>query len=623
MSMMEFARQGCVRTLYEPRDYRVGKATYVELGAAKTARETLLDVKGRGVLKHIWTTHKLDGTHLKLYIFVDGAPEPLLGGFVHELASAAERISRPEIPLGGFFNRRSANLYLPVPFSESLRIEAEPDGETGGGPFWQIDYALDCDEAWPLPRQATAGGRTTTACDFPPAPAPDPGRPLALLDEDVELTNAGPHNLWLEGGGIIRRLEISGKALDSLLLRIAFDGERVQGDEGWWTADRLDGPFQVDAPLRYLAGPFNNACVERRGSTAVIHFPMPYRQRAGIQLLAAMDYGSVRETYLYNVRVHYETTTPPPERMGYFHARFRSEMTRGYDDFEVCSTRGHGHFVGVHIFDTGHDHGGGDNIMFDGRTESAGQLHGVNAEDYFHMAWARPWYVTPYSGCPSHTARYRYHLEMPVPFRESFVFNWGSFASQPAKAVAFWYQQALSPAEPEREWVYTVTGPFDLDAIDDLKPGAPFPPMASPRPIDGMQRPVRSWTKTAQQCFVDLCHIDRRYVAEFPPGPGLVSSGICTCAETRLWAAREAEMLFLLGCDDPIRLYVNGDEVFRDDGRRQPDAFKVFKPQATLRGGLNVIRVVVGNTPNCNWHWNGFSLALQNDLTEEELLCMV
>jgi len=67
---------------------------------------------------------------------------------------------------------------------------------------------------------------------------------------------------------------ISGKAIDSLLLRIAFDGARPPDD-------RLDGPFQVDAPLRYLVGPFTNACVERLGSKAVIHFPMPFRIRAG------------------------------------------------------------------------------------------------------------------------------------------------------------------------------------------------------------------------------------------------------------------------------------------------------------------------------------------------------
>lgn len=613
MSMMEFARQGCARTLYEPRGYRAGKAVYLEKG--KTRRETVLDIQGRGALKHIWTTHKIDGTHLKLYIFVDGATEPVLGGFVHELAAAAGEISCPEIPLGGFFCGRGANLYLPVPFRKSLRIEAEPDGETGGGPLWQIDYALECDEAWPMPEQEVVGGKPKITYPFPRKAEAQPAAPLELVDEDIELANSAPHDIWLEGGGIIRRLEISGEAIDKLLLRIAFDGERGEDD-------RLDGPFQVSSPLRYLVGPFNNACVENLGSKAVIHFPMPYRRRAGIQLSAAIGSGAAREKYMFNVRVHYEKT-PQPDDIRYFHAQFRCGVTNGYDDFEVCSTRGKGHFIGVHVFDTGHDHGGGDNIMFDGRTPAAGQLHGICGEDYFHMAWSRIWYNSPYSGCPTHAARYRYHLELPVPFSESFVFNWGSFAEQPAKTVAFWYQTPPSSGEATRDLVYRVTGPFDLSAIDDIRPGAPFPPEASPRPREGVKRPVQSWLKTAQQCFVDLCHISRRYITPVPPGAGTIASDVCTCAETTLWAARDAETVFLLGCDDPVRLYLNGELVFKDGGRQQPDPFQVFEPAATLREGLNVVRVVVGNTANDNFRWNGFSLALQNDLTEGELLCMV
>ena len=49
------------------------------------------------------------------------------------MATAAGEVSCPEIPLGGFFHRRAANLYLPVPFKTSLRIEAEPDGVAQGG----------------------------------------------------------------------------------------------------------------------------------------------------------------------------------------------------------------------------------------------------------------------------------------------------------------------------------------------------------------------------------------------------------------------------------------------------------------------------------------------------------
>lgn len=608
MTAMAFARERFVRILHLPTAYRAGKVS--DIGKGKTKRETVLDIRGPGVLRRIWTTH-VDATHVKLHVFVDGDEKPVLSGFAHELAQAAEKICCEQIPLGGFYDHSSSNLYIPIPFARSLRMDAEPEGEVRDGPYWQVDYSLGCQDAFARPLQSTdERGAPIIACEVTHVGRPQPPAPCKLTERDIELARASPHNLLIDGGGIIRRIEISGKALDSLLLRMAFDHDRRDDD-------RLDGPFQVDAPLRYLVGPFSNACVERLGSRAVIHFPMPFRRRASIQLLAAVDYGSFSERYHFNVRIHHEAA-PPPEPVAYFHARHTSAVTNGYDDFECCSTRGKGHFVGVHVFDTGHDHGGGDNMLFDAGVDSAGQLHGICGEDYFHMAYMRIWNLTPFSGSPSHSARYRYHLEMPVPFNESFVFNWGSFASQPANAVAFWYQDRPAGADARREPIYTVTGPFDLARIDDLSPGKPFPPTARPCPGEG-ELPRKSWRKAAQQGFLDLCHAYRRYLRPVPPSSGYIPSGICACADMRIWAARGAESVIRLGCDDPIRLYLNGTLVFSDQGRNQPDPFRAFKVPATLREGVNAIRVIVGNTPNFNWNWNGFSLVLESDLSDDEM----
>jgi len=136
---MEFARQTQVHSLYEPRTYRVGKVSGI--GGAKTKRETILDIQGPGLLKRLWTTHA-NADRVKVHLFVDGHDQPVLSGLAHELARAAEHLGCEQIPLGGFQDHRSTNLYLPIPFARSLRIEAEPQGETGDGPYWQIDYAL-------------------------------------------------------------------------------------------------------------------------------------------------------------------------------------------------------------------------------------------------------------------------------------------------------------------------------------------------------------------------------------------------------------------------------------------------------------------------------------------------
>ena len=627
MRAMEFARLRYLESLLEPRHYRVGK--YTNIGRGKNKRETLVEIDGPGVFKALWTTHSEDalwttrseGKHAKVYFYVDGEDAPVLEGLVHELGAAAQRLSCPEIPLGGYFYGQCATLYLPIAFERSLRIEAEPHGEIGGGPFWQIDYALDSEEKWPRPRQEEVDGEMRIAYDFP-AIGSDPleareDSQFEVIDEDIELSGTEPHEFWLEGGGIIRRLVISGRAVPSLLLRIAFDGVRRKDEP-------LSGHFQVNTPLRYLVHPFNNACVEGLEGKAIIHFPMPFRERAGIQLIAGMDLGAYFERHLCNIRIEYEKDRTVPDPVMYFHARFRSENPNGYDDIECCSTRGRGHFVGVHIFDTGHDHGGGDNILFDGGADSAGQLHGINGEDYFHHAYSRIFrdVESPHTGCPTTTARYRYHLEMPIPFSESFVFNWGCFESHPAKSVTFWYQDTPAGGESPPELSYTLKGPFPIDKIDDLAPGAALPQTAAVWPEFQVERPLQSWRKNAQCGFVDLCHSYRKYVWAAPSGRGDLPGDLCTCADTRIWSVREAETLFRIGCDDPIRVYLNDELVFADDGRNQPDPFKLFKVGATLQEGLNTIRVVVGNTLNYNWYWHGFSLVLENDLNHEELLYM-
>ncbi len=389
----------------------------------------------------------------------------------------------------------------------------------------------------------------------------------------------------------------------------------------------MDAPFQVDAPLKYLVGQFNNSCVERLGTRAVIHFPMPYKVRAGIQLVCGMEYGEFNEAHSYNIEIHTTPTIPSPDEFNYFHARFNAERTNGYDDFECCATSGKGHFVGVNIFDTGHDHGGGDSICFDSGADSAGQLHGICGEDYFHMAYFAIWNLTPYSGCPNHSSRYRYHLEMPIPFKESFIFNWGSFASQPAKTVAFWYQDELASTEKHRDLTYTMTGPFPLEALDNIAPKMPFPETAlvwpkSGWPTEDLEFPVQSWQKTAQHGFMDLCHMSRHYVWAAPFAAGNIPSNQCICAETHVWAARKSEILIRLGSDDPIRLYLNHELIFSDEGRIESDPFKLFKISTSLTLGKNTLRVTAANLANTNWQWAGFSMVIDSDLSDDELLYM-
>ena len=604
MSPIEYARMHLLSTLPFPKTYRLGK--YSNISAAKETRETLFTLQGPGRLVRLWTTHA-NGTRLKLYIYVDGAPEPVLHGYAHELATAAEAIACPAIPLGGFLDGKSASLYLPIPFATSLRIDAEPDGETGDGPYFQIDYILS-EEAATFPQIRQDGLRLSY--DLPATTAPQSA--LTVIEREFTLTAGAPGELRLPGPGIIRRLEITAENPDILLLRAAFDDAITD-------PERLDGPFQVDAPLAYLVGPFCSAVVERLGTAAVIHFPMPFRRAAALQLLVGMGYGSFFQQYPVKVRVEVEQSPANIAAQYYFHARFAAGVPNGAEDVECLSTAGRGHLVGLHIFDTGHDHGGGDNILFDSNATTAGQLHGICGEDYFHMAYMRIWNRTPYSGCPTHTARYRHHLEAPIPFAESLVVNWGSFASQPAKTVALWYAEQPDRRPPFRDLTWQVTGPFRLEQINEVRPDA-LPAIAHPWSTDNTDQPVKRWHQRAQRGFVDLCHIHRRYLRPVPPSNGCIHADICTSAVTRVYAARSGEVTLLIGCDDPLRVFLNGVCLIRDEGRSTLSPFHLFRLPVTLCQGLNTLQIVAGNTVNTNWLWNGFSCCIESDLDEDELL---
>ena len=608
--LMELARRRYLAGLPLPRSYRPGKFT--ALGFPKQGRATVCQIHGPGVLKRLWTTHAA-GTSLRIYLYIDDAPEPALQGLAHEIARAAGRISCADLPLGGFLDGKSVSLYLPYRFETGLRLEAEAIGEIGDGPYWQLDYALQTDETCGQVEQVLDGDRVEVAyreTERTPIPQAD-DCPWQVLEDEFAVAGCSPHGVTLDGPAVIRRLTLTGQALDKLWLRLAFDTDPTEDGH-------VSGPFQVDAPLQHMVGEFNNAGVGRLGTQMEIHFPMPFQRRADIQVLPVMGEGEFGEQYRVKLKVAYEDDPPRIGEMHYFHAAHATAVTNGYDDFEVLSTAGKGHFVGVHLFDTGHDHGGGDNILMDAGLDRAQQLHGICGEDYFHHAYMRVGMLSPYAGCPSHSTRYRHHLEMPIPFDDSFVFNWGEFAGQAPKAVAFWYQRELRGRDKVRELTYRVAGTFPLALLDQLRPGEPIPDKACPWP--GTEAPARPWRKRAQRGFVDLCHAYRHYVRPVPPSDGVIPSNLCTYLDTAVWAAREAACELIIGCDDPIRVFLGPDLVFADEGRQEPDPFRAFRVSVSLQQGINHIAVALGNTPSANWHWNGFSLVLETDLSDRELL---
>ncbi len=620
--MFSISREHHLKELAKPHEYRVGKCTKYE---PFRERRTILELNEPGILKRLWTTHA-KGDNLWIEFFVDDTLKPVISGPAHKLAEAASKISTPSVPLGGFHDQKTVNLYLPLRFENVLKIVAEPIDPSGerpflDGPYWQIDYKLGKTyEYVPKIIQKDINGEIVFQCiDNEELNTEDDNEELKYYDEIFELSGCEVKNFFIDGPGIIKKIEIFSDNIESLILRTRYDLDSLKGGM------RVDPPFQVNAPLKYFVSDFTNTAVERNGNSVSIYFPMPFKKNCAIQLTSAIEYNSFLSKIRNRIKVTYIQNGRNADDNYYFHARYNNGIGNGYDNYEVVSTKGKGHFVGVNIFDNGHDHGGGDNILLDAGTSNPVQLHGICGEDYFHMAYMKIWNRTPYSGSPRHDSRYRYHLEMPIPFEESFVFNWGLFNGQPVHSVAFWYQERPSLEEKSAsEFTYLMHGPFALEEFDNISPGSKLPDKIYPYFLKSAE-PVKSasWLKTSQQGFVDLCHIHRRHVLQIPPSHGVILANRSAVAETKLWANEEMEVEFAVAADDPIKIFINGESVLDENIHNKPDPLKSFTIKAQLKKGKNDIFIVTSNTLNYNWRWNGFAFKLLTKVNPGEIYCML
>ena len=124
------------------------------------------------------------------------------------------------------------------------------------------------------------------------------------------------------------------------------------------------------------------------------------------------------------------------------------------------------------IYDTHHDHGGGDFAVIDANTARPSFLHGDFGEDYFSFAFFGKGENFPYSEAfDNDEGRMRVHFENPYPFTESIMVNWGVTGGLSPRSVAYWYQDSpgdLSTSERAawgREW--SVFGPATVKALLD------------------------------------------------------------------------------------------------------------------------------------------------------------
>jgi hypothetical protein len=606
------------------RDFRAGKNSFVEsperhvgVWTGTGYRYTLLDVEGQGSLRHIWTTRGDGDPYFDWEFYVDGETEPSVRATDVELIEAARRFPVPVAPTNYIpVQNRAFNFYLPVPFDRRLRIDVVQRQPSFWLWFAQLDYRLE-DPSLAGARlfsHRTEAGLNLSYVGLPSQQRTESASRLprdTIASDEVTIAPGQTASLIrLKGPGIVRELRLRQAETNQLRMLIRYDGA---------------SGYAVNSPTEAFFGPFQGVSFYRHGpGDASCYLPMPFARE--FELLVRNE-GEESVQAMGSVTV--ERVPAFASNWGYFHALHqRSERTDGHRPHQVMYVRGRGHWLGMTLYKTGHDHGGGDFAVIDGEGERPAFLHGINGEDYFTFAWFGQGAHHPYAIAHSNDdGRYRHHFENVYPFQHSLAIEWGAFADLSPESVSVWYQDQpdnILPADGARaesvEW--DVFGPIPIPHDAAGQATVPlFSVLPSVADLDaGKEFECRlvkehftaGWMKEwSVGPMLNLTYIGRHgtridYEAE------LGGMGHAFLARRWIESPRRQSVSVLFAHDDPIEVWVNGRRVY--EGGQHFNGFESMEITLPLRKGRNEIVVRLSNYFNRNFNWNGFFLRLPEEL---------
>jgi len=526
-----------------------------------------------------------------LRIYVDNSSTPTIVGTVDQLCRAAEATGKSYVPFPAFIYMDAYNFYLPIFFGKSIRIEVEALSDMQEF-YTQIDYRLDPESrtsarlvSSPTDQGVKLRYTGSTASLFPRHRSVEIAEVTHPMQCDSEKKVC---TLEISGPGIMRTMTLPAEIPRDAVLTV------------WWDDEKQPS---VNSPIQYFLAGFINAAVDATQSHLTCNFPMPFHRKARIELHSKLGLSS-------SIALSYSIGhTQLPANARYFHALYHEQRTTGYAQFPALRIIGQGVFVGLSLFDSGHNHGGGDAALIDAGTSHPKVLHGICGEDYFGFAWHHTGTMTPLTGAPVHERRYRLHLENPYPFHESFQLLFGTFAGQNPKSVAFWYQTP-APVRAQR-WVafdipWKVLGPVASNAV--LPRNVDEQSYQTEVPFNVPLQLTEHWQNAQMtEGFLDLTYQFRHYVL-IEKGTGFIAGASKCGLITYLYSPTQQAMEAVLGHDDAVVVNVNGHMAAQLGSE---EGFSGSPIRLPLRAGWNQLNLVVSNEENVNWRWAGISLALK------------
>lgn len=596
------------------RDFRAGKNSFIESTKRNNGawtgpgyRETLVDLTGPGSVRHIWATDDTPGAQVELEVYVDGESRPSLHGTMAELIAGATALSAcpaPRCVVEHPEDHRDQNLYTPIPFTKSIRIDAVQKTQEVGLFFSQIDYRTQ-DESLNgarLLQDGEGAGLRLRYRGWSPSGKSTPSASTVVFPGislvPGEMTRLGE----VTGGGVVRALRLTAPLRKAVWLHIRYEGSPVDA---------------FAAPLADVVGNFDGEYLKRVDwGHAEIRLPMPFREKIEIYL-------ENRDTSPADVSGEADVESVAfGKDWGWLHGAYHTgPLTNGHHPHPVLYVRGRGRWLGMILYDTGHDHGGGDFAVVDGESSSPAFLHGINGEDYFNFAWFGTGNHFPYAASRGvGPGRYRLHLENPYPFQHSFQMEWGTFPDLLPRSLALWYQDRPDAVEVNTTDVsetWDVFGPImlppntsqetqylKLPAVAELDAGMVFPI----RLLRGESFESGWMQEESVGASLNLTYI-ARHGTKVAGERVLNGNGDVYLARKKFNASTARVLEATLSYDDPLEVRLNGKLLFQ--ARESANGFVSVPLQMPVVAGANELEIRLTNYYNRNFNWAGFGLWLE------------
>jgi hypothetical protein len=411
----------------------------------------MFDAKGPGALVRFWMTFgDKDAYTGVIRFYFDGSDKPEIEGPVLDIISGGALVDEPlssSVSPESNYYQRGHNLYLPIPYSDHLKITYECEAldyeKHSPSVYYNIDYRT-YNKNIPV-RSFTKKGldSLSTLIDKVQNKLKSFNNTLSKVNnvkldrEKGTLASGESFSVSVPGSGAIRKIQLKidakdiPQALRSTVLDITFDGERT-----------------VWAPVGDFFGTGYKICEYNtlyssvsEDSTLECNWVMPFSENArvtitnlGDQDVDILKFHVITKDYIWNKNsMHFGASWHELHKIESVNDEDTGDSD-GHFDVNFVTLKGEGVYIGsgLTVFNTANAWWGEGDEKIWVDNETFPSFVGTGTEDYFGYAWCLPakfshFLIAQPDGSgnfnPGMSVNLRYYLLDRIPFKDSLRFD--------------------------------------------------------------------------------------------------------------------------------------------------------------------------------------------------------